>query len=77
MNIQKMIHIEDGKKNVITHAVNEAVWAGEFTICGLDIVESKLSYNGFEKEGEEYQGKLKDLDCLECLKIIKFCKNLK
>lgn len=60
MKIQKMIHIEGDRKIVITHALNEAIWEGEFTICGLDIYESELSYNGFEKEAEEYQGKLKE-----------------
>lgn len=77
MKIQKMTHIKGDREILITHAVNEVICEGEFTICGLDIVQSELSYNGFEKEAEEYQGKLKDLDCLECLKIIKFCKKLK
>lgn len=51
--------------------------SGEYTICGLDTVSSNLKYNGFEKDGEPYAGKLKEITCSECLTIINFIKNLK
>ena len=78
MELQKMIHeIYPDEYRIITHAVNSAIMEGEYTICGLDIVSSNLSYNEFEKDGEPYEGKLKEVTCLQCLELINFIKKLK
>ncbi len=62
---------------IVTHTVNSVMMEGEYTICGLDIVSSNLSYNEFEKDGEPYEGKLKEVTCLQCLELINFIKKLK
>ena len=78
MELQKMIHeIYPDEYRIITHAVNSVIMEGEYTICGLDIVSSNLSYNGFEKDGKPYEGKLKEVTCLQCLELINFIKKLK
>lgn len=78
MELQKMIHeIYPDEYRIITHAVNSAIMEGEYTICGLDIVSSNLSYNEFEKDGEPYKGKLKEVTCQQCLELINFIKKLK
>ena len=61
---------------IITHAINSVVVDGEYTICELNSVSSTLEYNRFESVEEPYEGKLKEVDCEECLTIINFIKNL-
>lgn len=78
MELQKMKHkTYSDEYRIVTHAVNSVMMEGEYTICGLDIVSSNLSYNGFEKDGEPYEGKLKEVTCLQCLELINFIKKLK
>lgn len=78
MELQKMIHkIYPDEYRIVTHAVNSVIMEGEYTICGLDIVSSELSYNEFEKDGNTYEGKLKEVTCQQCLELINFIKKLK
>ncbi len=78
MELQKMKHrVYPDELKFITHAVNSVMMEGEYTICGLDIVSSNLSYNEFEKDGKPYEGKLKEVTCLQCLELINFIKKLK
>lgn len=62
---------------IIIHVINSAINSGEYTVYGLDTISSNLKYNGFEKDGEPYEGKLKEVTCSECLMVINFIKNLK
>lgn len=62
---------------IIIHVINSTQSSGEYTVYGLDTISSNLKYNGFEKDGEPYEGKLKEVTCSECLMIINFIKNLK
>lgn len=76
--LQKMRHETfTNDHEIITHVINSAMSNGEYTVCGLDTVSSNLKYNGFEKDGEPYESKLKEVTCSECLTIINFIKNLK
>lgn len=76
--LQKMRHETfTDDHEIIIHAINSTHNSGEYTICGLDTVSSNLEYNGFEKVGEPYEGKLKEVTCEECLTVINFIKNLK
>ena len=78
MELQKMIHeIYPDEYSFATHAVNSVMMDGEYTLCGLDIVTTNLIYNGFVKDGESYEGKLKEVTCLQCLELINFIKKLK
>lgn len=75
---QKMRHETfTNDHEIITHVINSAMNSGEYTVCGLNTVSSNLKYNGFEKDGEPYKGKLKEVTCSECLMVINFIKNLK
>lgn len=78
MKLQKMKYETfTTEYETFVHAINSAQNSGEYTVCGLDTVSSNLKYNGFEKDGEPYEGKLKEVTCSECLTIINFIKNLK
>ena len=78
MRLQKMKHnVSSDEYEVITHAINLVTHGGEFTICGLDTVSSDFYYNGFEESGTYYDGKLKEVNCEECLELINFIKKLK
>lgn len=75
---QKMKHETfTDSHEIITHVINLTQSSGEYTICGLDPVSSNLKYNEFEKDGEPYEGKLKEVTCEKCLILINFIKNLK
>ena len=76
--LQKMKHETfTSDREIIVHVINSAMSSGEYTVCGLDTVSSNLKYNGFEKTGEPYESKLKEVICSECLTFINFIKNLK
>lgn len=76
--LQKMRHETfTNDHEIITHVINSAMSSGEYTVYGLDIVSSTLYYNEFERVGEPYEDKLKEVTCSECLTIINFIKNLK
>lgn len=75
---QKMKHETfTDSHEIIIYVINSVMNSGEYTVCGLDTVSSNLKYNGFERDGEPYEGKLKEVTCSECLTIINFIKNLK
>lgn len=77
MRLQRLKHETfTTEYEIITHAINSVVVDGEYTICGLDSVSSTLEYNEFETVEEPYDGKLKEVDCEECLAMINFIKNL-
>lgn len=76
--LQKMKHETfTDSHEIIIHVINSAQSSGEYTVCGLDTISSNLKYNGFERDGEPYEGKLKEVTCEECLTLINFIKNLK
>ena len=78
MRLQKMKHkVSSNGHEVITHAINLVTHGREFTICGLDTVSSDFNYNEFEKLETHYDGKLKEVNCEECLELINFIKKLK
>lgn len=66
-----MSKLQKMKHEILIHVINSAHNSGEYT------VSSTLYYNGFEKDGEPYKGKLKEVTCSECLMVINFIKNLK
>lgn len=72
-----MSKLKKMKHEILIHVINSAMNSGEYTVCGLDTISSNLKYNGFEKDGEPYESKLKEVTCSECLTIINFIKNLK
>jgi hypothetical protein len=72
-----MNYREDGEVFTVTCAVNIAQMGGEYTLCGNAIPDTRLDQEGCEAAGEAYQGKLKDVDCPNCLNFIKFVKRLK
>lgn len=70
--LQKMKHeTSTNEHEILIHVINSAHNSGEYT------VSSTLYYNEFERVGEPYEGKLKEVTCEECLTIINFIKNLK
>ena len=76
--LQKMKHeTSTNEHEILIHVINSTHNSGEYTVCGLDTVSSNLKYNGFEKDGKPYAGKLKEVTCSECLMVINFIKNLK
>lgn len=78
MRLQKLRHsVFPSGSEIIIHAINTVCNSAEFTICGLDTVSSNFEYNDFEKDGKPYEGKIKEVTCEECLKIINFIKKLK
>lgn len=78
MKLQKMKHETfTTEHETFICVINSVANSREYTICGLDTVSSNLKYNGFEKDGEPYEGKLKEVTCEECLILINFIKNLK
>ncbi len=80
MKLQRLLHsAEDmGEECIVTHIVNEIDLAGEFTVCGRAIVDSTLIWNGWERiEDGEFYGTIKDCDCKDCKRIVKYFKQLK
>ena len=76
--LQKMKHeTSTNEHEILIHVINSAHNSGEYTVCGLDTISSTLEYNGFEKVGNPYEGKLKEVTCEECKTFINFIKKLK
>lgn len=61
----------------ITHGVMEVMSGREYTLCGIAIPDSSLEFEGFERKGEEYRGKISNCTCGLCLKIIRYYKRMK
>lgn len=77
MKLQKMMYREDGEVFTVTCAVNIAQMGGEYTLCGNAIPDTRLDTFECESVGKAYNGKLKEVDCPNCLAFIKFVKGLK
>ena len=69
----------DDEPEVFSHvcAVNEIQAGGEYTLCGCAIPDSNLDIEGWEADGDEFNGKLKDVTCPNCRRFIKYVKSLK
>lgn len=83
MLLQKMRHSQADmcennlEKDIMTHGVTEITCGGEYTICGRAIPDSLLEFDGYEAVGHEFRGSMRKCDCLECIKIIRYFKNLR
>lgn len=83
MLLQKMVHnnlsfdCDSDSVVEVVHGVAEVTCGGEYTICGLAIPDSSLEFDGFERKGEEYRGRLGLCTCGYCLKIIRYYKDLR
>jgi hypothetical protein len=77
MKLQKMMYEECGEVFTVTCGVNTAQMGGEYTFCGNAIPDTRLDTFECEAVGEEYKGKLKEVDCPNCLNFIKYVKGLK
>ena len=82
--LQKLIHSSDdvqiegdAKTCIITHIVNESDLGCEFTVCGRDITQSELKYNGWGRYGDWFNGSYKKCDCDKCKNIVNYYKHLK
>lgn len=84
MILQKMKHSRDDMLldsdddfSIITHIVDNSILGGEYTVCGRAIPDSSLKYDGFEHYGEEFEGTIKNCDCVDCKKRVLWFKRLK
>lgn len=78
MELQKMRHmIYPDEYRIVTHAVSSVMMEGDYTLCCMNILSSNFDYNGFEKVGKLYNGKLKEIDCKECIALINAIKKIK
>lgn len=75
--LQKMLHKIDGEDDLIeiVHIVNNIQMGGEFTLCGC-APDSTLETTDFKRIGEEFNGKLGECTCQNCLNIVYFCKTM-
>jgi hypothetical protein len=75
MTLQKMKWLHDGKIIKTVCAVNEIEHGGEFTLCGAAIPDTNMKRgDDFERIGDEYNGRLKNVTCQNCLRHIWFVK---
>lgn len=72
--LQKMKFL-DGGLHTYTCIVNAVQMGGEFTLCGC-ATDGSLRYEGFERDGEEFVGNLKDVTCPNCIKVVKYIKSI-
>lgn len=80
MILQKIRHSanDKGEDCIITHIVNEICNGGEYTVCSIAIPDACLDLDGWEPIPDgEFQGTIKDCDCKDCKKIVKYFKTLK
>lgn len=79
MRLQRLIQeVEfDSSPVSVVHGVMEITCGGEFTICGRAIPDSVLEFEGWQREGDEYSGRIKDCECKECRRIIEYYKRLR
>jgi hypothetical protein len=68
---------ENNELAIITHVVDQNILGGEYTVCGRAITDSLLEIEGFERCGEDFEGTLKDCDCKDCRRRIRWFKALK
>lgn len=76
--LQKMLRKIDGEDDLIeiVHVVNNIQMGGEFTLCGCAIPDSTLETTDFKRIGEEFDGKLGECTCKNCLNMVYFCKTM-
>lgn len=76
--LQKMLHKIDGEDDLIeiVHIVNNIQMGGEFTLCCCAIPDSTLETTDFKQIGEEFDGKLGECTCQNCLNLVYFCKTM-
>jgi hypothetical protein len=78
MMLQRMMY-----RDPTTDEIEEVVCAvgdyhgGEYTLCGNAIPDNTLENFDAEPVEEEFEGRLKDVTCGECLLHIIFVKSLK
>lgn len=84
MKLQKMKHSKDDvfldsedDFSIITHIVDNNSHGGEYTVCGRAIPDSSLEYEGYEQYGEEFEGTIKNCDCLDCKRRVRWFKKLR
>ena len=84
MKLQKMKHSaydvfldSENDFTIITHIVDKSTLGGEYTVCSRAIPDSYLDYDGFEQYGEEFEGTMKNCDCVDCRKRVQWFKGLK
>lgn len=75
MRLQRMRYDFWDETAEVICAVNNVSMGGEFTICGNAIPDG--AEFGATAIGPEFDGKLKDVTCPNCKKIIDFIKSLK
>jgi len=77
MKLQKMTYERDGDIFTFFCAVNLYCKGGEYTICGCAVPDAIIESCDCEKIGDEFEGKLKDVTCPNCLNLINFIKGFK
>ena len=77
MKLQKMRYRLDNRTIKLICAVNLYCHSGDYTICGNAIPDSCLEFNNCESYGNEFDGVLKQVTCLDCMNFINFVKNFK
>ena len=76
MKLQKINYYGDGLGTVVC-AVDVFSKAGEFTICGNNCIDAgKADEDDWDMVGDSFNGKLKQVTCPNCLKVIRFIKSL-
>jgi hypothetical protein len=78
MKLRKMRRLVDGEWDESVCALANT-HGGEFTVCGDDAVcdVREGPYTGeiiMEPIGDDFEGKLKDVTCRDCLSVISFIK---
>ena len=77
MKLQKMMYEHGSDVFTFCCAVNIYCKGGEYTICGNAIPDTTMELYGCEKTGGEFEGKLKDVTCPNCLNFINYIKGFK
>ena len=77
MKLQKMKYKQDGKIRIFVCAINIYCHGGEYTFCGNAIPDSSLKYDDMERVGNEFEGKLNEIKCPNCLNLINYVKSFK
>lgn len=75
MILQRMKYELFDEEQEVVCIVNNCQQGGEFTLCGNAIPDG--SEFGCIQVGKEFEGKLKDVTCPNCLKMLRWCKSLK
>jgi hypothetical protein len=75
MLLQKINYFNDSKKLVVCAV--DTTRNGEFTLCANNLMEAaKLEDDDWDIIGNNFEGKLKNVTCPNCLRLINFIKNM-